>query len=103
VSTPPPEPTIGDILGAALTDVLVIAEHAGRERELEARYHCSLRLARDVSPLLGFSEGEVWEALTFVSDDDLALFDTPDGWSQLVRKIASDLDTAAPAYCPTVH
>lgn len=88
--------SIGDVIAAALSADLA-------ERELDTRVHCAMHLAHRTARMLGVTEGEAWEALTYVPDNLLHLLDSPQGWSALTGMIARDLGVAAVPFTPSVH
>ena len=96
---PLPGDTLGDILAAALNRG--IAER--RELDERARYCAGFMLTRQIAPLIGATETEVWQALCTVPEPMLDFLQTPEGWSALARYIAADFDGPALNYMPTRH
>lgn len=114
------EPTLGDILAAALTRdeplsavdqavadaVADIWGHWQAHDELvanQAMLACGKTLAADLAPLLGSNADEVFNALGHLPDAMLEHLTSPQGWSTLAGEVAADLGRTAPAYVPTKH
>jgi hypothetical protein len=95
------EPTLGDILSAALTAV----QPALSEQELaeRARYHAALELADQIAPLLAVTQAEVFDALCSIPDNMLSLLETPEGWAALAGYIAADFHMPLISYQPTIN
>jgi hypothetical protein len=97
------EPTLGEILGAALAGVLPdpeIDEQALAER---ARYHAALELAEQLGPLFAVTQAEVFDALCTIPDNMLSLLETPEGWAALAGYLAADFRMPLISYQPTIH
>lgn len=99
-----PEPTLGEILSAALAAEAVRFD-VQREKRLAARaqYLSARELAREVAPRFGCPPDEAFDALTYVPDNMLTLLHSPEGWSALAEYAAARLGVAAPGYRPTCH
>lgn len=99
-SLPESGASIGEIIAAALTaDIDAYCE----EQRLLARIACARHLAHRLAPLMGVPEGDAWDALTFIPDNQLYLLDSPEGWTTLADTIARDLGVYAPSYAPGIH
>ncbi len=70
---------------------------------LDPEYLCAAEISRRAGGMIGISEVEAFDALTFVPENLLALLQSPEGWSALARMIANDLGTDIPPFAPTVH
>lgn len=91
-----PEPSLGEILGAALSGCSVAPAIDS------ARYASALELATLVADRSALSFSEAWDALTFVPDNMLSLLDSPQGWSSLASWIAADCGVTINLK-PTLH
>lgn len=60
-------------------------------------------LAAEVAGALGADASEVFDALTCVPENMLALLDSPQGWAVLAQYIAGGLGLDSRDYAPTVH
>lgn len=96
--TAPAEQSLGEILAAFLR-----AAPSQFDIEDEAQRRAAFELVRKTAPLMGVSEIEAFDALTYVPDNLLPLLQSPQGWSALSAFVASDLGVVAPAFKPTVH
>ena len=88
------EPSIGALLGSLL--------HPSVSDE-EARYLAAVELARQAAPVIGASESDVFDAVTFVPDNMLDLLRSPEGRTALASFIAVDFGCAMDAYAETVR
>lgn len=115
MSSPPPdyievtEPTLGDILSAALTAVQPdlseqeLAEQAEEDLAERARYHAALELADQIAPLFAVTQADVFDALCSIPDNMLSLLETPEGWAALAGYIAADFHMPLISYQPTIN
>ena len=88
------EPSIGALLGSLLRPSV---------SDQDSRYLAAVELARQAAPVIGASEADVFDALTYVPDNMLDLLRSPEGWTALASFIAVDFGCAMNAYAPTVH
>lgn len=93
------EPSLGDILAAALKE----GESARLKLDADAQMSAARTLCAQAAPSLGMEAEEVFDELTRVPDNMLALLHSPEGWSTLVDYVASSLGKPPPDYEPTVH
>jgi hypothetical protein len=70
---------------------------------LDADYICATEISRSAGGLIGVSEAEAFDALTFVPENLLPLLQSPEGWAALAGLIANGLGAEPPAFMPTVH
>ena len=114
------EPTLGDILAAALTrdEPLSAVEQAVADTVTDIWQHwqvqdeqvanramlaCGNTLAADLAPLLNSNADSVFNALGHLPNAMLDHLTSPQGWSTLASEVAADLGRPAPAYKPTLH
>jgi hypothetical protein len=45
----------------------------------------------------------VWASLTHVTDDDLWMLDSPDGWAMLAAEVQTRLGVDVAPYRPSIH
>lgn len=93
-----PEPTLGEILGAALAGTFEPVFDP-----MDAQAIAAADLAAAIAPRLRSDFDEVWDALCRVPDNMLDLLHSPQGWMALASFIASDLGAEPPDYEPTKH
>lgn len=91
--------SLGDALGAALHQQ---AEYEARNYAF-ARQVAAIELASGVAQALGADWGDVWDEMTHVPDNMLALLESPQGWSVLASYVAESIGRALHSYSPTVH
>jgi len=60
-------------------------------------------LASEVAGAMGEEVSEVFEALTYVPSNMLALLESPQGWAVLAQYLASGFGGEVADYSPTVH
>lgn len=92
--------TIGEILAAALAPDPSETAAALDER---AQYCAAVELSRQIAPVLAAGEDQVFEALTYVPDAQLALLRSPEGWAALASTVAADLGVTNFTFQPTRH
>lgn len=98
------EPTLGDILGAALAGMSEEMREQEEQRiAARAQYLSAWRIADELAPLLGVTPEDVFSALTYVPDNMLGLLCTPEGWAMLAEFVAGRLNIASPSYKPTIN
>lgn len=93
--------------GSLVSQLIGTVPAAPVSRENAAFARAQLASARELSrqyaPLLGVSPAEVFDELTQVPDNMLALLNSPEGWAALASYIAIDLGDSQPFFAPTVH
>ncbi|MAM39267.1 MAG: hypothetical protein CL949_12400 [Erythrobacter sp.] len=94
-ATPQADRSLGDILAACL--------RAHNPDPKEAQRRAAFEFVRGCAPLIGVSEVEAFDALTYVPDNLLHLLESPQGWSALAGFISADLGIVAPAFRPAIH
>ena len=95
------EPTLGDILAAALTSRALpspeqIAQRAEDRLYVDAQLVSAHALARDIAPRLGLTESEAWASICTVPDNLLHLLLSPQGWTAVAGMVALDNGLADP-------
>lgn len=89
--------TLGEIISEALQ-----AAPPDPINEL-AQKSAAYELARQVAPLLRWSEQETFWELTYLPDEQLYLLETPQGWRELACFIAGAKGLGSPSYQPAIH
>ena len=68
-----------------------------------ATYRCARALCADVAEATNISAEVVFDALTYVPANMLALLSSPEGWAALAHYVAADLGVQCLNYAPRVH
>ena len=87
--------------GASLGEVLALT--LAPVRIDWAEHNCARNLAGEVSDATGIAADRVFDALTRIPDNMLALLTSPEGWSALAQYVAADLGVQRLDYRPRVH
>lgn len=96
-----PEPTLGEILSEILT-AAAYPPHAYFD-DLAAMQAAGRHLAREIADHTGLPSDQVFEAMTTLPDNMLALLDSPQGWTVIASYIASGERVPDPFFKPTIH
>ena len=97
--------TLGDILAAALTGRTPEQhEREAQERlDADAQYKSAVALSRALSPRLGVTEAECFDAMCTIPDNLLSLLCSPQGWTAIASMVAADHGKADPGFMPALH
>ena len=96
------EPSLGWILGVALADMAAAAEPPPVS-DLEAQAIAASTLSHDLARKSDMSVNQVWDCLTAVPDNMLALLHSPQGWTALASLVAADNGVPEPLLMPSIH
>lgn len=91
-----------DILGPFLGSVLDRAP-VRTLSQAEGWQHCARHLATEISQRSDLTRDEAWRSLSYVTNEQLALLDTPEGWTELAAWVAADRTVPEPNLSPTIH
>ena len=101
---------LGDILGAVLSGAGValqspeqLAREAQQRLDADAQYKSALALSRALSPRLGLTEAECFDAMCTIPDNLLSLLCSPQGWTAIASMVAADHGRADPGFMPALH
>lgn len=96
------EPTLGDLLGAVLGWGGPV-EPLPPISDLDAQAVAAATLSHDLARKSDMSVNQVWDCLTAVPDNMLALLHSPQGWTALASLVAADNGVPEPLLTPSIH
>jgi hypothetical protein len=97
------EPTLGDILGSILAGYGIAAEPPPPVSDIEAQAVAASSLSHALARVSDMSVNQVWDCLTSVPDNMLALLHSPQGWTALASLVAADNGLPEPLLMPSIH